>query len=211
MPKANERSLVVVGASAGGVEVLQRLASGLPADFPATLCVVLHISPGSPSMLAAILDRAGPLPCHQAVDGERLVPGAILVAPPDRHLVIGDGAVCVTAGPAENGHRPAVDVLFRTAAREQAGRVVGVVLSGNRNDGTAGLAEIKACGGAAIVQDPDDALYAGMPISALAHVRVDAVVPSAAMADTVLRMVSGTSLVAAAVPTDNPGHGQDHG
>jgi two-component system chemotaxis response regulator CheB len=208
VPETIQRSLVVVGASAGGVEVLQRLASGLPADFPATLCVVLHISPGSRSMLAAILDRAGPLPCRPVVDGEPLAPGKILVAPPDRHLVIVDGKVGLTAGPRENGHRPAVDVLFRTAAREQADRVIGVVLSGNRDDGTAGLAEIKAHGGAAIVQDPDEALYAGMPFNALAHVRVDAVVPSGEIAGTVLRMLSEDPLVAPAPPHDNPGHGR---
>jgi two-component system, chemotaxis family, protein-glutamate methylesterase/glutaminase len=99
-------------------------------------------------------------------------------------------------------------MLFRTAAREQADRVIGVVLSGNRDDGTAGLAEIKAHGGATIVQDPDDALYAGMPVSALAHVGIDAVVPSADIADTVLRMLSDDSLAAGAPPADNPGHGQ---
>jgi two-component system chemotaxis response regulator CheB len=183
------RSLVVIGASAGGVQPLSRIAGDLPPDFPATICVVLHISPGSPSALAAILNRAGPLPCRSAADGEALLPGEILVAPPDRHLVITGSGVGVTQDPRENGHRPAVDVLFRSAAEAHDVRVVGVVLSGTRDDGTAGLAAIKAAGGMAIVQDPDEALYAGMPANALAHVGVDAVVPSYAIAETLVRLV----------------------
>jgi two-component system chemotaxis response regulator CheB len=205
MPETPLRSLVVIGASAGGVETLSRVAAALPADFPATVCIVLHIAPGSPSALAAILNRAGPLPCRPAVDGEKLRPGEVLVAPPDHHLVIVDGRVGLTVGPRENGHRPSVDVLFRTAAEARDTRVVGVVLSGTRDDGTAGLATIKARGGAAIVQDPDEALYAGMPANALAHVRVDVVAPSTEIAETILRLVREDSFVPA-IQSDNPGH-----
>jgi two-component system chemotaxis response regulator CheB len=195
---------VVIGASAGGVETLRRLVADLPADLPAAVCVVLHVAPGSPSALAAILDRAGPLPCRPARDGEQLEPGEIIVAPPDRHLVIDDGKVVLTVGPRENGHRPAVDVLFRTAAWAHADQVIGVVLSGTRDDGTAGLAVIKARGGAAIVQDPAEALYGGMPTNAIAHVRVDAVVPSSEIGGTLVRMLSENRDVATASP-DNPG------
>lgn len=183
--------LVVIGASAGGVETLRRVMAGLPADLRATVCVVLHIAPTSPSALASILGRSGPLPCHAAVDGEALRHGEILVAPPDRHLVIDDAHVRLTVGPRENGHRPAVDVLFRTAAGARGGRVIGVVLSGNRDDGSAGLAVIKARGGMAVVQDPSDAMYAGMPTNALAHVVADAVVPSDRLAEVVVAMVAG--------------------
>ena len=186
------RDLVVIGASAGGVETLKRVAADLPAGLKAAICVVLHIAPESPSALASILRRSGPLPCHPAREGERLHLGEIVVAPPDRHLVIEDRHVHLTVGPRENGHRPAVDVLFRSAAANGDGRVVGVVLSGTRDDGAAGLAAIKANGGATIVQDPDDALYAGMPTSALAHVAVDAVVPSERVASTVEAMVTGS-------------------
>ena len=185
------RDLVVIGASAGGVEVLTRVVRGLPADLRAAVCIVLHIAPGSPSMLAHILGRAGRLPCRSAQDGERLRQGVILVAPPDHHLVIEDGHVRVTVDPRENGHRPSIDVLFRSAAAALESRVVGVVLSGTRNDGSAGLALIKASGGATIVQDPKEAMYPGMPASAIASMAVDAIVPSELVASTIAAMVKG--------------------
>jgi len=190
----------VIGASAGGVETLRRVVAGLPSDLPAAVCVVVHIAPTSPSALASILSRSGLLPCYPAADGQELRPAEILVAPPDRHLEIEDRRVRLTTGPRENGHRPSVDVLFRTASAAFQGRVIGVVLSGTRDDGTAGLAVIKAGGGAAIVQDPDEALYAGMPASALASVDVDAVVPSELVARTVVAMVRGEELPAGADP-----------
>jgi two-component system chemotaxis response regulator CheB len=199
------RDLVVIGASAGGVETLRRVVAGLPSDLPAAVCIVLHIAPESPSALAPILQRAGRLPCHVASDGARLEHGQILVAPPDRHLIVEDGRVRLTAGPRENGHRPAVDPLFRSAAEAKGASVVGVILSGTRDDGVAGLAAIKAGGGGALVQDPKEALYAGMPASALAHVAVDAVAPSDAIADTLAAMVRGDDLPPGTDPADPPG------
>jgi two-component system chemotaxis response regulator CheB len=187
----HKRDLVVIGASAGGVETLRRVVAGLPEDLPAAVCIVLHIAPGSPSALARILERAGPLPCRAASDDEPLRPGQILVAPPDHHLVIENGRATLTVGPRENGHRPSVDVLFRSAAAARHTRVIGVVLSGTRDDGAAGLAVIKSSGGVAIVQDPADALYPGMPSSALANVVVDAIVPSGEVAQTIASMVNG--------------------
>jgi two-component system chemotaxis response regulator CheB len=187
------RDLVVIGASAGGVETLSRVVRDLPPDLPAAVCIVLHIAPGSPSMLAQILGRAGKLPCRPARDGEHLRDGVILVAPPDHHLVIEDSRVRLTVGPRENGHRPAIDVMFRSAAAALDSRVVGVVLSGTRDDGSAGLAVIKASGGATIVQDPKDATYGGMPASAIANVRVDAIVPAALVGGTIAAMVNGES------------------
>ncbi len=141
-----------------------------------------------------ILDRAGGLPCRQAEDGDPLAAGQVLVAAPDRHLVIEDGRVRLTIGPRENNHRPSVDALFRSAAAARGSSVIGVLLSGNRDDGTAGLAAIKARGGVAVVQDPADALYPGMPTSALKHVSVDAVVPSAEIGATISAIVSGEDL-----------------
>jgi two-component system chemotaxis response regulator CheB len=188
------RDLVVVGASAGGVETLIRVVGGLPKDLAAAVCIVLHIAPEFPSALAPILQRAGPLACQSATHGEELQRGRILVAPPDRHLVVDGGRVKLTRGPRENGHRPAVDALFRSAARARGGKVIGVVLSGNRDDGAAGLSVIKARGGVTVVQDPQEALYAGMPTSALAHLAVDAVAPSSLIASTIASLVNGDDL-----------------
>ena len=142
-------------------------------------------------MLAPILGRAGPLPCRAARDGERLRQGVILVAPPDHHLVIEDGRVRLTVGPRENGSRPAIDVLFRSAARALDSRVVGVILTGTRDDGSAGLAAIKASGGATIVQDPDEAMSSAMPASAIGRVTVDAIIKSDRLASTIVAMVKG--------------------
>jgi two-component system chemotaxis response regulator CheB len=194
------RDLVVIGASAGGVDTLRRVVSGLPPDLAAAICIVVHIAPTAPSALARILQRAGPLACHQACDGDPLRAGQILVAPPDHHLVIEDDHIRLTVGPRENGHRPAVDALFRSAAAERDGRVIGVVLSGNRDDGTVGLASIKSRGGATIVQDPEEALYSGMPASALANVSVDAVVSSDQIAEVISSMVNSKD----PPPTDDP-------
>ncbi len=205
-----EPGLVVIGASAGGVEALRQVVAGLPADLPAAVCIVLHLAPGSPSALAGILDRVGRLRCHAAVNGDPLRSGEIIVAPPDRHLVIANGRVKLTVGPRENGHRPSVDVLFRSAAKGHQGRVIGVVLSGTRDDGTAGLAVIKAHGGLAIVQDPDEALYDGMPTSALAHVHVDEVARSDEMAGVIVRMVS-EEFPAPAPAGENPNPGSPPG
>jgi two-component system, chemotaxis family, protein-glutamate methylesterase/glutaminase len=198
------RDLVVIGASAGGLEVLRRVVSELPVDLNASVCVVLHIAPGSPSALAPILDRAGPLPCRAAADGDPLRSGQILVAPPDRHVVVEDGRVRLTPGPRENGHRPAVNPLFRSAARARGRRVIGVVLSGTQDDGAAGLAVIKACGGGTIVQDPMEAMYAGMPANAIAHVAVDAVAPLSLIAGTIASMVNGGALPVGTNPDGDP-------
>jgi two-component system, chemotaxis family, protein-glutamate methylesterase/glutaminase len=194
------RDLVVIGASAGGIDTLRRVVAGLPPDLAAAICVVVHIAPSAPSALAQILQRAGPLSCRQACDGDRLETGTILVAPPDHHLVIEDDHIRLTVGPRENGHRPAVDTLFRSAAAARNGRVIGVVLSGNRDDGTAGLATIKSRGGAAIVQDPDEALYSGMPSSAVANVTVDVIASSDQLADAISSMVNTID----PPPTDDP-------
>lgn len=167
------RDVVVIGTSAGGVEALQRVLAELPADYPGTVCVVLHIPAAAPSVLPQILGRATRLVCVSAYDRAPMRPGVVYVAPPDWHLVLEPGEVRVVRGPRENNHRPAVDPLFRSAARAYGPRAVGVVLTGNLDDGTRGLLAIKAHGGLAVVQSPEAALFAGMPASAIEHVPVD--------------------------------------
>jgi two-component system chemotaxis response regulator CheB len=182
------RDILVVGASAGGVEALTELARGLPADLPAAVFMVLHVPPHATSVLPRILSRAGRLPTAHAREGEPIRPGRIYVAPPDHHMLLRRGYVYLARGPRENSHRPAVDPLFRTAARAYDGRVVGVLLSGALDDGTAGLAAIKRRGGIALVQDPDEALFSGMPRSAIENVEVDHVVSLAGMAGLLSRL-----------------------
>ena len=182
------RDIVVIGASAGGIEALRELVRGLPADFPAAVFIVVHIPTASPSMLPHILARSGSLPAEHATDGMPIRPGRIYVAPPNHHLLVKPGAAWVMYGPKENGHRPAIDPLFRTAARAYRKRVIGVILSGNLNDGSHGLTAIKAFGGLAVVQDPDDALYSGMPAAAIELADVDHVFPITALADLLNRL-----------------------
>ena len=165
--------IIVVGASAGGVEALRHMVAGLPPELPAAMFVVLHIPPHAPSSLAPILSRSGPLPATHPRDQEPIELGHIYIAPPNRHLVVHRGHIALEAGPRENGVRPSVDVLFRSAARSYRHHVVGIVLSGTLRDGALGLAAIKLRGGVTIVQDPDEALFAGMPNSALGASQID--------------------------------------
>jgi two-component system chemotaxis response regulator CheB len=168
--------IVVTGASAGGVLALRKLVAELPADFPAVMLVVLHVGEHA-SRLPQLLSWAGPLPAKHAVNGEKFATGQIYIAPPDHHLMVGADALVLSRGSKEHHTRPAIDVLFRSAALNHRERSIGVVLSGALDDGTAGLAAIKQFGGVAIVQDPDEAQEPGMPLSALRHVAVDRRLP----------------------------------
>jgi two-component system chemotaxis response regulator CheB len=168
MPK---RDIIVIGTSAGGMETLIELFSRLPKKLAASIFVVCHISPYSSGVLPKVISRAGSLPAAHPTDREPIKPGQVYVAPPDHHLLIEDSVVRVTQGPKENRFRPAVDPLFRSAAYAYGPRVIGVILTGSLDDGTAGLWAVKERGGLAVVQDPDEALFDSMPLSALNNVQ----------------------------------------
>ena len=168
-----KRDIIVMGASAGGIEVLQEVIAGLPAELAATVLVVVHMPPSGGHALSRILGKATDLDVREARDGDPLAHGVIYTARGDHHLLVGSDHVHVRRGPRENGHRPAVDPLFRSAAAYHGARVIGVVLTGSLSDGTAGLHALRRRGGLAVVQDPASALYPGMPTSALDHVGAD--------------------------------------
>lgn len=165
--------IFVIGASSGGVEALTRLAAALPPNFPAAVFVVMHTLPRTRSHLPEIVTRAGGPPAHHPVDGEQIEHGKIYVAPPDYHLVVEREHIHLSLGPKEQHHRPSINVTFRSAAFAYGERVVGVVLTGELDDGTAGLWEIKRRGGVAVVQNPEEAAFPSMPLSALREIEVD--------------------------------------
>lgn len=199
------RNIIVVGGSAGSLEAITALVGRLPPDFPGSVFLVVHFPGSVTSTLPGILSRAGPLPARHARDGEPIQPGTICVAPPDYHLHLSETRVRLIQGPKESGHRPAIDPLFRTAAHQFGARVVGVVLSGNQNDGTAGLLSIKQHGGLAVVQSPDSALYPSMPRSAIEKVGADHVLAPAAMAGLLSQLAA-----APVYPVEEPPMAAEH-
>lgn len=182
--------VIVIGASAGGVEVLKQLVEFLPQDLPAAIFAVLHVPSNSTSALPKILDKWSSLTAYHPQDREQILYGRIYIAPPDSHLLVKPGYLRLTRGPKENGFRPAIDPLFRTAARAYGPRAVGVILSGTLDDGTAGVIAIKKRGGVAIAQDPNEALYSGMPLSAIENADVDYVLPVSDIASTLIRLAN---------------------
>lgn len=194
------RDIIVVGASAGGVAALLTLASTLPRDMPAAVLIVLHIGTHRGVLPTLLATRGGHRAVH-AEDGQPIEPGTLYVAPPDHHMLVEPGVIRLTRGPKEHHTRPAVDPLFRTAALAYGPRVIGVVLTGRLDDGTAGLQAIKDCGGVAVVQDPAEAEHRSMPLSALQSVAVDRCVPLASMAQTLLQLV-GEPIVTTRPPSE---------
>jgi two-component system chemotaxis response regulator CheB len=191
--------VVVLGASAGGVESLRAVAAGLPEKLDAAVFVVLHVPPYQESSLPQILNFSGPLRASHAEDGDRFKTGRIYVAPPDHHLLVESGRVAVKRGPKENRFRPSIDALFRSAAYNYGSKAIGVVLSGALDDGTSGLWTLKRLGGTAIVQHPDEARFESMPLSASEQVNVDYSLPAAEIGPVIGRL---TQMRAASLEAD---------
>lgn len=185
-----KRDLIVIGASAGGIEALRDVLTGIPSDLTAAVLVVVHMPAAGGQALQRILSRATALDVEMAREGTPIRPGHLYVCRGDAHLLAGRGHLHVRRGPRENGHRPAIDALFRSAAAYYGPRTVGVVLSGTLNDGTAGLYTIRSMGGVAVVQDPAEAMYDGMPRSALEYVGADYVSRGAEMGALLGRITS---------------------
>lgn len=198
-----ERNIVVIGTSAGGLEALDETIGQLPADFPASIFIVQHLAPQSTG--ASLLHRLGrhkAFQCKLASEGESFKPGRIYIAPPDQHLLLKGGKVMVTKGARENRYRPAIDPLFRSAAVSHGPAVVGVILTGMLDDGTAGLTAIKRCGGVTVVQDPKEAAYPDMPRSALENLEIDHCVPLREMGPLLERLTHGPRDRRRPVPED---------
>jgi len=185
---------VVVGGSAGSHRTLLSLVAGLPADLPAAVLVVVHVGAGTSSQLPQILNREGPLPSAHATDGAALLDSEITVAPPDFHLVIEDKSVRLDRGPWVNRVRPAVDVLFESAARTYGARVTAVVLSGTMDDGAVGAAMVSLAGGQVLVEDPDQAAHGSMPRAALNAAPGAMAIPAAELAAAVVRALDRLAL-----------------
>src|SRR5215208_5246247 len=185
---------IVIGASAGGLEPLRDVVAQLPGDLPAPVFVVMHLPPNHKSYLPEILSKTGSLPALHPTDNTKIEVGFIYVAPPDHHLLIDGGHIAVKRGPKENGFRPSIDALFRSAAYSYGPGAIGVVLSGALNDGTSGLWSIKRLGGIAIVQDPYEARYPSMPRSALEYIEADYSVRSTEIAPLLTRLASQQSV-----------------
>lgn len=197
-----KRNIIVVGASAGGFEALKTLAANLPADLDASIFVVWHMAATVRGVLPQVLNRFERVGAVTPHDGEKIKSNRIYVARPDYHMLIDDGRIHLSRGPKENRFRPAIDPLFRSAAREYGNRVIGVILSGSLDDGSAGLWTVKSRGGVAVVQDPRDAEVPAMPENAMRAVAVDHIVPIAEMAELLARLANEEVLAEAEMQVD---------
>jgi two-component system chemotaxis response regulator CheB len=195
------RDIVVIGGSAGSLEALRKLVAALPANLPAAILVVIHIPNDFPSYLQQILRDSGSLRTIEPREKQKLERGTIYVAPPDRHLLVEDGYVEVSRGPRENRHRPAIDPLFRSAARWHGRRVIGVVLSGQLDDGSSGLMAVKIAEGLTVVQDTREALCPEMPSRAKQYAGAEYELPVAKIADLLVEATSNQG--ASAVEAEN--------
>ncbi|HZQ21484.1 MAG TPA: chemotaxis protein CheB [Terriglobales bacterium] len=196
--------VIVIGGSQGAIEALLQLVPSLPAGLPAAIGLVVHVPVDADSYLPNILRRRSPIPADHARDGEAIEAGRIYIAPPNHHLTLERHTVRVTRGPRENRHRPAIDPLFRSAARSFGPRVIAVLLSGNLDDGAAGTLAVRTRGGISIVQDPSDAQVSEMPQRALEYAGADYVLPVAAIASKIVELTEsrGAAMKKRSKPAD---------
>lgn len=185
----NNHNVIAIGGSLGAIEAIGRICRELPADLNAAVLVVIHVGAEGRNLLAGIFDADSKLTVKTAADGDPLEPGHVYVAPADHHLLVIDGEVRLGRGPRENMARPAIDPLFRSVALSFGPRAIAVVLTGMLNDGAAGLAAVKRCGGITVVQNPADALAADMPWGALRASDVDYRAPISDMAELLVKLV----------------------
>jgi two-component system, chemotaxis family, protein-glutamate methylesterase/glutaminase len=195
--------IIVVGTSAGGMDALTRLVAQLPKEFKAPIFVVQHMSADiTAETLRKTLELSGNLPCSEAKDGATFRSGTIDVAPSDHHLMIKGAKILVTKGARENRSRPGIDPLFRSAAVAHRSKVIGIVLTGYLDDGTAGMIAIKRCGGTCVVQDPNEAAYPDMPQNVLKQLEVDHVLPVAEMGALLTKLLKRPARKDKPVPRD---------
>jgi len=202
---AAKRDIVTIGGSAGAVDVVKTIVRSLPADFGAAVFIIVHTSPRLPSHMPDILNRVGPLHVCHAAEGDAIVPGQIYLAPPDRHLIVAENHIHITRGPREGLHRPSINMTFRSAAGAYRERVVGVLLSGMLDDGASGMWEIARHGGVTVVQNPAEAQFPSMPLSALHDVPVDYEARAEEMGPLLNGLVSGTNISEMRLKVNGPG------
>ena len=203
------RDIVVIGGSAGAIDVLRQIAAGLPGDLPAAVFVTVHIPATAPSHLAEILGRSGPLPAASARTGDPVEPGRILVAPPDHHLLVGADRLTLSRGPRQNGNRPSIDAMFRSAARHHGPRVSAVIVSGMLDDGSLGMLAVRRAGGLTLVQEPETAEFEAMPRNAVSTARPARVLEPLAIAGAITAAAVEGAQSAPAEPDEAAGAGGD--
>lgn len=187
----NQRDIIAIGGSAGGFRALRTILENLPPDLPAAILTTLHLNPDASESILRRTASTSPFRVAFAREGERIARGQVYVAPPDHHLIVDGERLLVRRGPMENGSRPAIDPLFRSAACHLRGRAVGVLLTGYLDDGVSGLIALRRCGGLIVVQDPDDAEVPDMPRNALERAEPHHVVPLSGMAPLLRRVIGG--------------------
>ena len=201
MPNNKSLFIVVIGSSAGGLNAISELVSQLPQELNAAILIVLHLSKAAlGDILINRIQKSTSLPCKIAEDKEKIKAGHIYVGPPDAHLLLKKDSIIIGHGPAENRFRPSIDVLFRSAAASHSEKVIGVILTGFLNDGTAGMMAIKQSGGYCIVQDPNEAEYPDMPLAVLENMEVDDCVSLKNMGKAIAEIINNAEVKGIVAP-----------